>query len=104
MYNKEFKDILKSLEEEFFNNVLVIKYRDREYIVSRRWEKRVSNGVLTLLVEENFTEPTPYHVGEVTVYLDEIPDDIEIKFYSKFSSRHFNSSKVTDLEFRISRQ
>lgn len=104
MLNKEFRDKLLELEKEYFNNVLIIKYRDRDYIVSRRWEKKVNNGVLSLLIEQNFSEPTPYHVGEVSVVLNEFPDDLEINFYSKFSSRHFNSSKLEDLEFEVRRQ
>lgn len=104
MVSKELTPILQELQDKFYNNVLVIKYGDDEYIVSRRWEVKPNKGVLNILVEKNFTEPTPYHVGEVLVLLNELPGDLEIKFYSKFSARHFNSSRIGDLEFLVKRQ
>lgn len=104
MLNKELLDKLEKLESEFFNNVFIIKYRGNEYIISRRWEVKVLNGKLSVLVEQNYSEPTPFHVGEVRAMLEEYPDDIEIMFYSKFSSRHFNSHRISDLEFTVRRQ
>lgn len=103
MFVKDLLPILLKLEEECYNNVLIITYNNKEYIVSRNWTVNIKNGVVNVLVENIYSEHTPFHVGEFIVCLKEMKPDITIEFYSKYSARYFNSSRVENLEFSVRR-
>lgn len=99
----ELIEIFAELEKKFYNNVLIITYNGKEYIVSRKWEPVIKNGKVGILVEKNFSEPTPHHIGEVLVKLREMKPDIKVEFYSKFFARYFNSHNIENLQFEVRR-
>lgn len=103
MIVQELLDILIKLQEEFYNNVLVITYNQREYIVSKHNQFEVKNFGVSIEAELLVSDPTPLNVGEVIVRLNELKPDIEVTFFSKYASRYFNSHEISDLEFSVRR-
>lgn len=103
MFVKDLLPILLELEEKYYNNVLIITYNNKEYIISRNWSKVIKEGSVNVLVENIYSEHTPYHVGEFIVSLKEMRPDIKIEFYSKYSARYFNSSRIENLDFSVRR-